>query len=195
VSNITIHGERNLPVRLLACNAIKIFLIAINKRHIIKLPIWYTTLFYSRKYKIAADTFSFPSETVVIEKKKDRFYQSLYTNGNLMRTHSFDVVFGSGEKAETFAYWQENQLYQLPLSFFSEISGWANSPGFPANRAHFDKAIVRRCFECHGSYIEKEAGQTRQFISKRKLSTAVQSFMELIVNDVMGQPQGMLIII
>ena len=121
-------------------------------------------------YTVSSDTFSFSNEFVVVQKKQDSFFQSLYQYGKLIRTHHFDVAFGSGEKAQTFAYWKDKQLYQLPLSFFHAIPGWANSPGFPAYTAHFNRAIVSRCFECHGSYIEKDFEQTGSLSVKENLN-------------------------
>jgi nitrate/TMAO reductase-like tetraheme cytochrome c subunit len=102
-----------------------------------------------------ADSFSFPGQTVAVEHHPDGLYQSLYSQGTALQSHRFDIIFGAGKKAQTFAYWQGNQLFQLSLSFFNDIPGWANSPGFPASHANFDRMIVSRCFECHGSFVQR----------------------------------------
>jgi len=96
---------------------------------------------------------------VVVEQRDSGIYQVGYFNGKQVRAQRFDIAFGSGEKAFTYAYWKDKKLFQLPLSHFSEIKTWANSPGFPVNTMYFDRAITSRCLECHSSFVKT---QTRQ---------------------------------
>jgi hypothetical protein len=84
-------------------------------------------------------------------------------------TVKIDVAFGSGEKAQTYAYWKDNALLELPLSYFVSIHGWANSPGFTASHANFNRVIQSRCFECHASYISKEYTQSGTLAVSEKL--------------------------
>ena len=91
-----------------------------------------------------------------IEKRDSILMQVGYQDNRELAAHPFDMAFGSGEKAATYAYWKGKKLYQLPLSHFTQIQNWANSPGFPADRINFDRQIIARCFECHSSYINKE---------------------------------------
>lgn len=108
-----------------------------------------------------AHTFVFNDKLkITIDKRKDGLYQTAYYQGKEIRSQRFDVAFGANEKAQTYGYWKGNQLYELPVSFFKIINNWANSPGFPPNLVYYDRAIVSRCFECHGSYLEKQFVQT-----------------------------------
>jgi hypothetical protein len=100
------------------------------------------------------------SSYVGIEEKTTGLFQSDFTGGQKKESQRFDIAFGSAEKAQTYAYWKESMLYQLPLTWFSGLGSWANSPGFSARHARFDRVIVSRCFECHASYITKEYIQT-----------------------------------
>jgi hypothetical protein len=100
------------------------------------------------------------SINVKVEKQANALYQSVYFVGKKSRSEKFDVAFGSGEKAQTYAYWRGNRLLELPLSYFKEIHNWANSPGFPTYGAYYDRSIISRCFECHGSFAEKHPVQT-----------------------------------
>jgi hypothetical protein len=100
------------------------------------------------------------SVKIAVEKRKNDLYQVAYFKGKEIRAQKFDVAFGSGEKAQTYGYWKGNELFQLPLSRFNIINNWANSPGFPANLVYYDRAIVSHCFECHGSYLDKQFVQT-----------------------------------
>lgn len=97
---------------------------------------------------------------VTVDKRADGVYQTTYQNNKPARTERFDVAFGANVKAQTFGYWKGNSLNQLPLSYFKIINNWANSPGFPANVAYYDRQIISRCFECHGSFVEKNFIQT-----------------------------------
>lgn len=119
------------------------------------------------------DSFAFsPTSFVRIEKRDSGMYQVAYADGRETIARKFDIGFGSGEKAFTFGYWQDRKLNQLPLSYFKTIGQWANSPGFPARRAYFDRPIIRRCFECHSSYIAADVKQTESLSNVRTLDAS-----------------------
>jgi nitrate/TMAO reductase-like tetraheme cytochrome c subunit len=69
------------------------------------------------------------------------------------RSERIDLVTGSGEKGQTYMYWRGNQLFQLPVSYWTELRAWVNSPGFTDGSAEFDRPIVPRCLECHATYF------------------------------------------
>ncbi|OKS86602.1 cytochrome c3 family protein [Mucilaginibacter polytrichastri] len=118
---------------------------------------------------IVADssTFNFNSQLKInIEKRGTAIYQVAYYNNQKIKEAQFAVAFGSGEKAQTYGYWKGNKLFELPLSYFKIIHNWANSPGFPPNEAYFNREIVSRCFNCHGSYLE------RKFVQSGSLSVS-----------------------
>ncbi len=97
---------------------------------------------------------------VVMEKRKDGFYQVAYKNNKAFEAHRFDITFG-GVKGETYLYWKGNQVYQLPMSYFNALHSWANSPGYDSTTVNFSRVIGRRCFECHSSYITELPQQTQ----------------------------------
>ncbi len=108
-------------------------------------------------------------QKVVIEKRDSGIFQVAYQDGKAVRTQKFDIQFGSGEKAYTYAYWQGKKLYELPLSYFSGIRNWAISPGFPRDRFYYDRGITSRCLECHGSYVEKKLTQKSAFVMDEEM--------------------------
>src|SRR5688572_530678 len=89
---------------------------------------------------------------VVMEKMNGEYYQSLYQNGQKVFSHPFDLVIGSGRKAQTYLYYDQKKVLQLPVSYFMTEHSWANSPGFPSHVAKFDREIPSGCFGCHSSY-------------------------------------------
>jgi hypothetical protein len=103
-------------------------------------------------------------QKVTVEKRDSGIFQVAYLDGKAVRAQKFDIQFGSGEKAYTYAYWQGKKLYELPLSYFSGIRNWAISPGFPRNTFYYDRGITSRCLECHGSYVEKKLTQKSAFV-------------------------------
>src|ERR1044071_709338 len=67
----------------------------------------------------------------------------------------FDIVIGSGRKGQTYLYWDKNdQLFQLPVSFWTEVGTWVNSPGYGDRSLEFSRPVVPRCLECHASSFE-----------------------------------------
>lgn len=109
------------------------------------------------------------SSYITIEKENGGFVQRYYVEGKEQLSYRYDINFGSGEKAQTFASWQGDKLVQLPLSYFSTAHAWVNSPGFPVGHARFNRVIQSRCFECHASYIAKAFVQSGALAVSEKL--------------------------
>lgn len=104
---------------------------------------------------------SFGAEAeVVAEHCADGFYQVGYIQGQEVMTKPFEVVIGSGRKGQTYLFWHNNRLYQLPLSYFAPTQSWTNSPGYPTDAILFNRPINGRCLECHSTYAleNKEPG-------------------------------------
>src|SRR5262245_41413418 len=70
------------------------------------------------------------------------------------RMERFDIVLGSGRKGQTYAFWKGDQLFQLPVSYWTELDQWVNSPGYPDGVAIFTRPITPRCLECHATTFE-----------------------------------------
>jgi hypothetical protein len=70
-----------------------------------------------------------------------------------VRSERFGLVVGSGGKGQTYLYWKNDQLFQLPVSYWTAL-GWVNSPGYRDGTANFDRPIIPRCLECHATYFE-----------------------------------------
>lgn len=88
---------------------------------------------------------------VVMEKRADLTYEVSYINGNELNAEPIDIVIGSGRKGQTYLYWKENSLFQLPVSYYTPTNSWCNSPGYPKGIARYNRLIPARCIECHGS--------------------------------------------
>lgn len=95
---------------------------------------------------------------VAMEKRANSFYQVAYINNIEKKSERFDVVIGSGTKGQTFASWTNNNLFQLPITYFTSASQWCNSPGYP-NKIAFNRPITSRCLECHSTFAEKISAQ------------------------------------
>lgn len=101
------------------------------------------------------------SSYIRVESNGPSLSQIYFVNGRPDLSGRFDIAFGSGEKAQTYGYWKEGKLYQLPLTYFGGMNnGWANSPGFPAGHARYNRIIESRCFECHASYVHAATVQS-----------------------------------
>lgn len=91
-----------------------------------------------------------------MEEKDGSFYQVAVTGEPprvSTRRERIDFVIGSGGKGQTYLYWHGSQLFELPVSYWTELGQWVNSPGYLDGIADFDRPIVPRCFECHATYI------------------------------------------
>jgi hypothetical protein len=100
-----------------------------------------------------------------MEAGKDGFTQTAVDGtppNTESRTERFGVVFGSGSKGQTYAFWKNDQLFQLPVSYWNEL-GWVNSPGYRDGVAEFRRPIIPRCLECHATYFESLAPPLNRF--------------------------------
>ena len=95
-----------------------------------------------------------PNIYVAAEKRNDKFYQVAYINGEEKFIKPFDISVGSGKRGQTFIYWDKNKLFQLPLTYFTPLDQWTNSPGY-SNRVVYKRPITSRCLECHSTYFQK----------------------------------------
>jgi Cytochrome c554 and c-prime len=87
-----------------------------------------------------------------MDAKQGAFSQTAVAGTN-PRTERFAVVVGSGEKGQTYLFWDGDQLFQLPVSYWANL-GWVNSPGYRYGFADFDRQIIPRCLECHATYFQ-----------------------------------------
>ncbi|WP_276482859.1 hypothetical protein [Paraflavitalea pollutisoli] len=100
-----------------------------------------------------------PELKVVMEQRKDWCYQVAYMNDVEKQAFPFGMVVGSGRKAQTYLYWWDDNVFQLPISYSVQAGNWVNSPSYPADKVRFDRLVNIGCFECHGSYIERKGSQ------------------------------------
>jgi hypothetical protein len=87
----------------------------------------------------------------------DGFYQSAinladpqHATPDLKR---FDVVIGSGRHGQTYLHWDGDELFELPVSYWTYTHQWASSPGYPEGEVHWDRPVGPRCLECHANYF------------------------------------------
>lgn len=98
---------------------------------------------------------------VGMEKRDSGFYEVAYSRGVEKIARRFDIVMGSGAKGQTYLSWKNNELFQLPISFFTAANEWANSPGYP-NRVIYNRPVTSRCLECHSTYANTISAPGRE---------------------------------
>lgn len=73
------------------------------------------------------------------------------------RSEHFDLVIGSGGKGQTYLYWKNDELFQLPVTYWTELGQWVNSPGYRDGIPDFSRRVLPRCLDCHATYFESLA--------------------------------------
>jgi hypothetical protein len=95
------------------------------------------------------------------------FFQSAVEQVSPSKTisHSerMDLVVGSGRKGQTYLFWKGNKLFELPVSYRTELNAWINSPGYPDGSPRFDRPVKPRCLECHSSSFEAVPDTANQY--------------------------------
>jgi hypothetical protein len=91
-----------------------------------------------------------------MEGKDGGYYETAVTGWGQQvqtRTERMDIVTGSGVRGATYLYWQGNQLYELPVSYWADGRQWINSPGYENGSVDFSRPVNPGCLECHATYI------------------------------------------
>ena len=112
-------------------------------------------------FKQGNNQFLFGNTIVMMEKHDSNFYQIAYALHLDSRTPyyeqlnsaRFDIVIGSNTKGQSYLYWNNDRLYQLPISYFTVIHNWCNSPGYPFHPV-YKRSVTARCLECHSTYAK-----------------------------------------
>ncbi|MEL6442683.1 MAG: tetratricopeptide repeat protein [Bacteroidota bacterium] len=69
-----------------------------------------------------------------------------------------DFVMGSGSAARTYFFEENDRLYQLPLTWYTQADDgagrWDFSPGYEVTNGRFDRLIPDRCTACHNGHPE-----------------------------------------
>jgi hypothetical protein len=92
-----------------------------------------------------------------MDEKENGFFQTAVEGASPFfteRSERFAFVIGSGGKGQTYLFWKGDDLFQLPVSYWTEL-GWVNSPGYRDGVANFRRPVIPRCLECHASYFEQ----------------------------------------
>ncbi|HEU0179552.1 MAG TPA: multiheme c-type cytochrome [Blastocatellia bacterium] len=110
-----------------------------------------------------------------MERRGADFYQTaieaaIDSSENRSRTERFDIVIGSGRKGQSYLYWRDGLLFQLPVSYLTGIEEWINSPGYVDGQINFERVIQPRCLECHSASFKLElAGGKPRYSSDYEL--------------------------
>ena len=71
----------------------------------------------------------------------------------IRHTERLDLVIGSGRKGQTYLYWKGDRLFELPVSYWTELNSWVDSPGYVDAFPNFERPVPPRCLECHATYF------------------------------------------
>lgn len=69
-------------------------------------------------------------------------------------TRRMDYVVGSGNAARTYLTESNGRLYEMPLTWYSQVEKWDFSPGYEVYNKRFDRLVPDRCMACHNSFPE-----------------------------------------
>jgi hypothetical protein len=91
-----------------------------------------------------------------MEAKEGGYYETAVTGWGKqvqIRAERIDIVTGSGVRGATYLYWQGNELFELPVSYWTDGRQWINSPGYENGSVDFSRPVNPGCLECHATYI------------------------------------------
>jgi len=95
-----------------------------------------------------------------MEAKDGGYYQTAvagWPDQLRRRSERIDIVIGVGTRGQSYLYWHGDQMYELPVSYWSDGRRWINSPGYKNGTMNFARPITPRCLECHASFIQSRS--------------------------------------
>jgi hypothetical protein len=104
-------------------------------------------------------TTSVPTTRFRVERRADGMHQIarwLAAGREAIRSERIDLIVGSGRRGQSYLYWKDGLLFQLPLSYLVAAGRWVNSPGYVDGEVNFDRVIPPRCLECHTTSFRVE---------------------------------------
>ncbi len=101
-------------------------------------------------------------------RSDDKLIQQVHFK-DLRREIPMDIVTGSGNIAQTFLFWNGDQLYQSHVSYFRESDSWINSPGYHDGTAWYSREVIPKCVQCHTTYMEWVPGSSNQYVPEASL--------------------------
>jgi len=114
-----------------------------------------------------------------LERRADGFYQTGHAAQKDARSERFELALGSGRKGQSYLFWKDGLLYQLPVSWLVGTKQWINSPGYEDGRVNFDRVITPRCLECHATSFKLERTQNSvRYASDYELGISCQKCHE-----------------
>ena len=120
-------------------------------------------------FTTGSNTFNFsPTSKIVMEDRDSGFFQVAYENGKEVEAHRFDIVVGK-KHAQTFLSWSKAAPYELPISYYTSVKGWATSPGYSPHKIDFSRSISADCFECHSSFVKTQLNGFSEELDKNSI--------------------------
>ncbi|UCE04046.1 MAG: hypothetical protein JSW67_07705 [Candidatus Latescibacterota bacterium] len=89
-----------------------------------------------------------------MQEREGGYYQVVFEGDQEIHRERFDIVVGSGKIAQTYLYWKDDALFELPVSYFTAMDSWVDSPGYPNGVALFSRPVQTRCVECHSTRFD-----------------------------------------
>jgi hypothetical protein len=123
-------------------------------------------------------TTSVPTTRFRVERRADGMHQIarwLAAGREAIRSERIDLIVGSGRRGQSYLYWKDGLLFQLPLSYLVTAGRWVNSPGYVDGEVNFDRVIPPRCLECHTTSFRVEGISPRlKYAADYELGLACQ---------------------
>ncbi len=89
-----------------------------------------------------------------METSGSGFYQTAFDASAVRsKTERIDLVIGSGRVGQSYLYWRDGLLFQLPVSYLTATDEWINSPGYSDGKIDFGRFVPAQCLECHSTYF------------------------------------------
>ncbi len=101
-----------------------------------------------------------------MNRRGDEYFQDLRIQRNdqtYVHSRRIDYVTGSAKYGQTFLYVENQCFYELPVSHFTDLGEWVNSPGYVDGVANFARPISSRCLECHTTWFRQDGKPFNRF--------------------------------
>jgi len=107
---------------------------------------------------------SIPTSASIFDQRLNRHFEQYAKDGSLYQsefesgadgkevfreTHKVEWIIGAGANGFGGIVQRGDYLFEAPLSFYSNVNGWALSPGYQYADYGFSRPILPECIACH----------------------------------------------
>lgn len=110
---------------------------------------------FGRRYRVERTETGLQHHELMLDQKNEVIYD---------QNEPITLIIGSGRRGRGYLIQRDGQLFQSPISWYSQKQSWALSPGYQGpDHPRFDRKISFECLYCHAGRVTASDPSVHRF--------------------------------